>query len=61
MEAERQAATVRTLEADLRSARKEMRQKENERSSLKTQLLQLRDELKEAHAGCRDTGENVID
>lgn len=55
-EAERQAVSARGLEADLQRAKKEKRQREKECASLKTQMLQLREQLKEAHTTCRDTG-----
>lgn len=56
-EAERHAATVQALQADLRQAKKDKRDRENECGKLRTQLLQVRDELKEARSSCRDTGE----
>lgn len=55
-EAEKQAISARGLEADLQRAKKEKRQREKECASLKTQLLQLREQLKEAQDSCRDTG-----
>ncbi|XP_016106076.1 early endosome antigen 1-like [Sinocyclocheilus grahami] len=57
VEAERQAISARGLEADLQRAKKEKRQREKECASLKTQMLQLREQLKEAHATCRDTAQ----
>ncbi|XP_056316773.1 LOW QUALITY PROTEIN: centrosome-associated protein CEP250 [Danio aesculapii] len=59
-EAERQAVSARGLEADLQRAKKEKRQKEKECASLKTQLLQLREQLKEANTTCRDTGQELM-
>ncbi|XP_052418278.1 trichohyalin isoform X2 [Carassius gibelio] len=58
-EAERQAISARGLEADLQRAKKEKRQREKECASLKTQMLQLREQLKEAHATCRDTAQEL--
>uniref|UniRef100_A0A8C2GV93 Polyamine-modulated factor 1-binding protein 1 n=1 Tax=Cyprinus carpio TaxID=7962 RepID=A0A8C2GV93_CYPCA len=59
-EAERQAISVRGLEADLQRAKKEKRQREKECASLKTQMLQLREQLKEAHTTCRDTAQELM-
>lgn len=56
-EAERHVATIQTLQADLRQAKKEKRERENECGKLRTQLLQIRDELKEVRSSCRDSGE----
>lgn len=56
-EAEKQTATIQSLQADLRQAKKEKRERENECGKLRTQLLQSRDELKEARSCCRDSGE----
>ncbi|XP_067257321.1 polyamine-modulated factor 1-binding protein 1 [Chanodichthys erythropterus] len=58
-EAEKQAISARGLEADLQRAKKERRQREKECASLKTQLLQLREQLKEAHNTCRDTAQEL--
>ncbi|XP_042584582.1 trichohyalin-like isoform X2 [Cyprinus carpio] len=59
-EAERQAVSARGLEADLQRAKKEKRQREKECASLKTQMLQLREQLKEAHTTCRDTAQELM-
>ena len=56
VEVERQAAAVRGLEADVQRARREGQQREAECGSLRTQLMTLREELKEAQGRCRDTG-----
>lgn len=56
MEAEREVVSARGLEADLKRAKKEKRQKEKEFASLKTQLLKLREELKDAQTNYRHTG-----
>ncbi|XP_059394359.1 trichohyalin isoform X2 [Carassius carassius] len=58
-EAERQAISARGLEADLQRAKKEKRQREKECALLKTQMLQLREQLKEAHGTCRDTAQEL--
>lgn len=55
-EAERQVVSARGLEANLQRAKKEKRQKEKECASLRTQLMKLREELKDAQTSCRDTG-----
>uniref|UniRef100_A0A8C2KLP4 Polyamine-modulated factor 1-binding protein 1 n=1 Tax=Cyprinus carpio TaxID=7962 RepID=A0A8C2KLP4_CYPCA len=59
-EAERQFISARGLEADLQRAKKEKRQREKECASLKTQMLQLREQLKEAHTTCRDTAQELM-
>ncbi|XP_043099198.1 trichohyalin isoform X2 [Puntigrus tetrazona] len=59
-EAERQAVFARGLEADLQRAKKVKRQREKECALLKTQMLQLREQLKEAHNTCRDTAQELM-
>lgn len=59
VEVERQAAAARGLEADVQRARREGQQREAECGSLRTQLMTLREELKEAQGCCRDTGRRI--
>ncbi|KAI7814060.1 putative polyamine-modulated factor 1-binding protein 1 [Triplophysa rosa] len=58
-EAEREVVSARGLEADLKRAKKEKRQREKECASLKTQLLKLREELKDAQTNFRDTAKEL--
>ncbi|KAA0723790.1 Polyamine-modulated factor 1-binding protein 1 [Triplophysa tibetana] len=58
-DAEREVASARGLEADLKRAKKEKRQREKECASLKTQLLKLREELKDAQTNFRDTAQEL--
>nr|XP_046205331.1 myosin-1-like isoform X1 [Oncorhynchus gorbuscha] len=59
VEVERQAAAVRGLEADVQRARREGQQREAECGSLRTQLMTLREELKEAQGRCRDMAQEL--
>ena len=56
-ELERQAAAAQVLEAELQRARRERRQRDGECAALRTELLQIRDELKDTRTGTRDIGD----
>lgn len=58
-DAEREVVSARGLEADLQRAKKEKKLREKECASLKTQLLKLTEELKDAQTNCRDAGNNT--
>ncbi|XP_056610698.1 polyamine-modulated factor 1-binding protein 1 isoform X2 [Triplophysa dalaica] len=59
VDAEREVVSARGLEADLKRAKKEKRQREKECASLKTQLLKLRAELKDAQTNFIDTAQEL--
>ncbi|KAF5901291.1 polyamine-modulated factor 1-binding protein 1 isoform X1 [Clarias magur] len=58
-EAERHVTTAQALQADLRQAKKEKREREAECGKLRAQLLQTREELKETRTGCRDSAQEL--
>ncbi|XP_010901561.3 golgin subfamily A member 4 isoform X2 [Esox lucius] len=58
-EVKRQTSAARGLEADLHRARREGQQKDQECGSLRTQLMTLMEELKEAQGRCRDTAQEL--
>ncbi|XP_028811809.1 polyamine-modulated factor 1-binding protein 1 isoform X2 [Denticeps clupeoides] len=59
LELEKRATAARGLEAEVRRARKERSRREEDLSSLRAQLLQLREDLKEARTAARDMAQTL--
>ncbi|TRZ00206.1 hypothetical protein DNTS_022585 [Danionella cerebrum] len=59
-EVERQAISARGLEWNLKRLKKVKRQKDKECTSLKTQLLQLREQLRDANSTLKDTAQKLM-